>query len=235
MKKHLPAAVFLILVCSLSAFAQRTVVIYQPNEKTVTAVLSATEQKLMDKGVLPKVRKKLISDACSESVDISAIMHGAFNRAAAAQTLVFYQFCQTGNGLGSTGIAVFEGGKVVGNYISTESGWTMDAKTLPDINQNGVDEIALFYSGGMHQGSGGIGVDIMEFSGRMLKGIGWFQAQSFTETTDVEYKVTAKSAIKPLFFREKWSSPDDGKPYRKVGNTLPLKLKAVFGSFEELK
>ncbi|MEP6850409.1 MAG: hypothetical protein ABI999_16230 [Acidobacteriota bacterium] len=235
MKTHMLAAVFLILVCSLSAAAQRTVVINRPNEKTVTAILSASEQKLMDKSVLPKVRKKLASDACSESVDVSGIIHGAFTRAGTTQTLVFYQFCQTGNGFGSAGIAIFEGGKVTGNYISAESGWTADAKTLPDINQNGVDEIALFYSGGMHQGQGGIGADIMEFSGRMLKGLGWFQAQSFTETTDVEYKMTAKPGAKPLFFREKWSSPDDGKPYRKVGNALPLKLKAVFGSFEELK
>lgn len=51
--------------------------------------------------------------------------------------------------------------KVISSYVA-ESGWTLGITVLPDINQNGFDEFALYYSGGMHQGQGGTGVDILE-------------------------------------------------------------------------
>ncbi|MGH9820674.1 MAG: hypothetical protein ACRD43_10940, partial [Pyrinomonadaceae bacterium] len=88
-----------------------------------------------------------------------------------------------------------------------------------------------YYSGGMHQGSGGTGVDIMEFSNRGVKGIGWFQAESFTERTNAVYKVTVRPGAVPAFFKEKWVANSAGK-YRKVGKVLPFKLSAAIGKFE---
>jgi hypothetical protein len=226
--------VFVASVAAVPVFSQAAVVINAPNAEPSKPVLSSAEQALMDKEILPKVRKKLAGEACDESIELAGVTHGAFTRKGADQTLLFYQFCQTGNGLGSAGLAVIEGGAVIGNYVSAESGWTNDARKLPDINQNGLDEVALYYSGGMHQGQGGIGVDIMEFAGGALKGIGWYQAEGFTETTDNAYKVTVRPGPKPLFFRERWTSMDDGKSYRKAGNAVPLKLTPALGAFEAL-
>ena len=241
--RHLASVVLALFVLSISIFGQ-TVVINDPaiesakmEQSAVDAakiVLPTAEQALMDKSILPKIWEKLKSESCEESIEVSGRVQGAFTKAGTKQTLVFYQFCQTGNGLGSVGVAIIDGGKVVGNFVSAESGWSADAKVLPDINQNGLDEVALYYSGGMHQGAGGTGVDIMEFSAGSLKGVGWFLAEEFTETSPVMgYKVTVTPAKTPVFQREKYIQSKDGK-WRKSGAPVPLKLKPVETKFEAI-
>ena len=223
------------------AFAQTSVVISDPVAESAKAEhaavnaskieLSAAEQALMDNSILPKARAKLKSEVCEESIDISSRVQGAFTKAGAKQTLIFYQFCQTGNGLGSVGVAIIDNGKVVGNFVSVESGWTDHANVLPDINQNGLDEIALYYSGGMHQGAGGTGVDIIEYSNGALKGIGWFQAEGFTETGPViGYRVTVAPGKTPAFFKEKYTQDAAGK-WKKTGTAVPLKLTKAVSEF----
>lgn len=231
---YLSAIIAAITFAGGPALAQSTFVINTPGEQPAKAVLATAEKRLFDRSVLPKVRKRLAGGACDESVEIAGIMHGAFSKPGTDQTAIFYQFCQTGNGLGSAGVALFDNGRVIGNYVSEESGWAVDAKVLPDINKNGLNEVALYYSGGMHQGNGGTGVDIMEFSVSGLKGTGWFQAEGFTERTSWTYKVTVRPGAVPAFFQEKWTSTKTGK-YRRIGKPTPLKLKPVFGKFEAVR
>lgn len=238
---YLWLAAFFASFMSLSIYGQGSVLINDPvaeSAKMDAAApdggkngLPAAEEAVFNKSVLPKVRTKLKSEGCEETIEVSGRAVGAFTKAGAKQTLIFYQFCQTGNGLGSVGVAVLENGGVVGNFVSAESGWSVDAKALPDINQNGIDEIALYYSGGMHQGAGGTGVDVMEISSRGLTGIGWFMAEEFTETSPVMgYKVTANPGAKPAFFREKYTQNSAGQ-WRKTGVAAPLKLKEVNSAF----
>jgi hypothetical protein len=231
---YFPTAILVIAFISISSVAQSSIVINTPGELPAKPTLNAAEKRLMDRSILPKVRKKLAGDACTAEREIAGIMHGAFSKAGTDQTLIFYQFCQTGNGLGSVGVALFDNGKVAGNYVSAESGWAVDAKILPDINKNGMNEVALYYSGGMHQGSGGTGVDIMEISGGNLKGIGWFQTEGFNEKSNWAYKVWVKPGAVPAFFQEKWAANSAGK-LRKAGNAVPLQLKKTFGTFEAIK
>ena len=109
------------------------------------------------------------------------------------------------------------------------------AVAISDLNQNGLDEIALYYSGGMHQGAGGTGVDIMEFSNGALKGLGWFQAEEFTETSPVMgYKIVAHPAKTPTFTREKFVQNAAGK-WRKAGAPITIKLKPAVVEFESAK
>jgi len=226
----------LIALCFASVcMAQTGVVINDPTLPTTAAKLTAAEQSIMDKSVLPAARKKLASDLCEETVEAAGIVQGSFTKPGARQTLIFYQLCQTGNGLGAAGVAVIEDGAVVGNFVSADSGWTVDARALPDINQNGVNEFALYYSGGLHQGEGGTGVDIFEISGGTFREIGWFQAESFTADGPVTgYKVTAKPGKTPTFSREDYVQNAAGK-WRKVGKPYALKIMAVTGTFEALK
>ena len=87
----------------------------------------------------------------------------------------------------------------------------------------------------MHQGQGGTGVDIMEFSAAGVKGLGWFQADSFGEETgDFSYKVTVKPGKTPIFYREKYISTGENK-WRKSGKTAAFKLGQVSGKFTVLK
>jgi hypothetical protein len=226
---------FLIAFCFLvtTVSAQTTIVVNDPT-KNETPSANAAEENLVKRQVLPKARKIWSNDVCTEEFEITGTAQGAFSKPNASQTLIFYQFCQTGNGFGNNGLVLVENGKIVGSYIS-EGGWALNLKSLPDINQNGLNEFALYYSGGMHQGQGGTGVDLMEFSATGIKGLGWFQADSFGEETgDFGYKVTVKPGKTPIFYREKYLSPAENK-WRKSGKIAPFKLEQISGNFTVLK
>ena len=57
----------------------------------------------------------------------------------------------------------------------------------------------------MHQGAGGTGVDVFEFSGNSLHGLGWFQSEGFSEDAPTfGYKVYVKQGKAPVFSRQKY-------------------------------
>jgi hypothetical protein len=226
---------FLIVFCFLAggAFAQTTIVINDPTKES-PKFISPVEENLVKRQILPKARKLWAGDVCTEEFEITDIAKGAFSKSGVSQTLIFYQFCQTGNGFGNNGLVLVENGKIVGSYVS-EGGWALGLKSLPDVNQNGLDEFLLYYSGGMHQGQGGTGVDIMEFSAAGIRGLGWFQADSFgPETGDFGYKVSVKPGKTPIFYREKYVSNAQDK-WRKTGKIAAFKLGEVSGKFTVLK
>ena len=221
------------ILLAAAVFAQAAIVINDPVAEPAKPVVSPADSALMERMVLPKARQNWTeNEACTEDYQVMGEASGAFTRAGAKQKLIFYQFCQTGNGLGNNGLVLIENGKVVGSYIS-ESGWAMDLKALPDINQNGLHEFLLYYSGGMHQGQGGVGVDIMEFSAGGVKGLGWFQAEGFTEDDSWAYKVSVKKGKTPVFYREKYISKND--TLRKSGKIAAFKLGKTYSSYSVLQ
>lgn len=233
MKKQI-LLVFIFWSFTISIFGQQTVVINDPNVEPGKPNISPADENLIKTKVLPKVRQKWVSQdsGCEEAFEVAGVIKGSFSKANSNQTLVFYSFCQTGNGLGNNGLVLIEDGNVVGSYVS-EGGWTLDLRVLPDINQNGLNEFALYYSGGMHQGQGGTGVDLMEFSASGVKGIGWFNAETFTETTYFGYKVSVKAGKIPVFYREKYINKN--QKWRKSGASAIFKLDKIYGKFEALK
>ncbi|MFT3743203.1 MAG: hypothetical protein QM785_02810 [Pyrinomonadaceae bacterium] len=220
--------------CTLCVFSQGTVVVNDPTKEDAEVKLSATQQALFD-SAMPAVKKAIMTDTCNaDSIDVAGVANGAFSKAGAKQTLIFYQFCQTGNGFGWVGLVLIEDGKVVGSYVS-DSSWTVGIGAVPDINQNGLDEFTLEYSGGMHQGQGGVGVDLMEFAGGIPKGIGWYKAEEFADTEAVSvWKLTAKPGPVPVFYKQKYFSGENSK-YRKVGANAITKLTKVSGKFTVVK
>jgi hypothetical protein len=232
---------FLLVFCFLTAaaFAQRqtTVVINDPTKEDKPLPATKAEENLIKRSVLPKVRKMWADEAgCEEAFEIAGTAKGTFSKTGAEQTLIFYQFCQTGNGFGNNGLVLMENGKITASYVS-ESGWALGIKSLPDINQNGLNEFLVYYSGGMHQGAGGTGADVMEFSGTggEIKALGWFQASSFGEEADeLGYKVSVKPGKTPIFYREKYISPGENE-WRKSGRIAAFKLDKVDRKFDALK
>jgi hypothetical protein len=221
-------------LCVISAFGQANIVVNDPSIESPTTKLGAADKVIIERGALSKVRKALADDICIEEFEPAGVIKGAFSKPNTTQTLVFYQFCQTGNGLGKVGLILIEGGKVTGNYTS-EGGWSVGLAVLPDINQNGRDEFALYYSGGMHQGQGGTGVDIMEFTATGLRGIGWFQADAFFDEADsIGWKVSVKKAKVPVFFREKYTAKEEGK-WRKTGKPARFSLGKIYSKFVAVK
>lgn len=227
-------AIAVFASCSLSVFAQGTVVVNDPTKEAAEVKLSVADQALFD-SALPAVKKAISSETCNaDSIEVAGAATGAFSKPASKQMLTFYQYCQTGNGFGWVGLVLIEGGKVVGSYIS-DSSWTVGIGAVPDINQNGLDEFTLAYSGGMHQGQGGVGVDLMEFAGGIPKGIGWYKAEEFADTEAVSvWKLTAKPGAVPVFYKQKYFSGENSK-YRKVGANAVTKLTKVNGRFTAVK
>jgi hypothetical protein len=231
MEKRICGAALAIAVFAVCGRAQSAIVINDPTAKAMPAKLAASETRLMERSDLPPERKLLVSDLCEEEYEVANSTKGAFTQPGARQTVVFYQFCQTGNGLGSVGVAILESGKVIGNYVAAEGGWTVDVRNLPDINDNGLDEIALYFSGGMHQGAGGTGVEVMEFSPAGLRSLGWFQAESFSDSgPSVGYRITARKARTPTFTRQKLTSKND-KTWRSAGRPTPFRLSKPITKF----
>jgi hypothetical protein len=226
------------LLCAASVFGQELVVIHDPVAEMKEAPkveLSAVERNIMNRVALPKVRKKLAGEEfCKEEFDPSAVLHGSFSRAGTNQTVIFYQYCQTGNGLGQVGLVLIEGTKMLGNFIA-DVGWSVGGRLVPDLNRNGLDEFALYYSGGIHQGNGGVGVDLMEFDPTGPRGVGWFQAENFTDDgDDYSYKVWAKLGRRPIFYRQKFVSDNSGK-FRRVGAQTTFRMSQAVGKFAAVR
>ena len=231
MKIGLPVIFWLL---GSAAMCQTTVVLNTPGADPPSSSVTAADAALVSRSVLPKVRKLLASDACEEAFEAAGAADGSFTRVGARQRVVFYQFCQTGNGFGAVGLAIIEAGKLVASFAA-DAGWAVGVKAIPDINENGLDEIALYYSGGIHQGAGGTGVDILELGGGKIKGLGWFQAESFDDTNPaVGYLVTAKQGNSPAFFREKKVQTAAGK-WRTAGRRIPLKVEKVVGIYSAVR
>ena len=215
-------------------FAQQTIVINEPDAKVAPLVMNTAEIDLIKSKILPKVRKHWANnESCDEKFEITSRVRGAFSAPNSTQELVLFEFCQTGNGFGNNGLILIEGGKIIGSYVS-EGGWAIDLESLPDINQNGLNEFLVYYSGGLHQGEGGTGVDLMEFSAAGVKGLGWFQSDSFGEETgDWSYKVSVKKGKTPVFYREKYISKND--KFQKSGKIAAFKLGKNVADFTTLK
>jgi hypothetical protein len=235
MRSALLAFFFITLMLAPAVvYGQNPVIVNTPGEEAKAAALTRADKSLIERAALPKVRKKLADDACEESFEPAGVVEGSFSKAGTTQRLIFYQFCQTGNGLGWAGLILIENNRVVGNYVA-DAGWVVGLKSLPDINADGLNEVALYYSGGMHQGAGGTGVDIVELGPGGPKGIGWFQAESFSDTGPViGYKVTVKPGANPAFYRERHVQNAAGR-WRRTGASTLLKLKAIVSAFETVR
>jgi hypothetical protein len=238
MKNKFLLSFSIVFYClATAAFAQpQTIVINDPTEWNKPFSANAAEENLIKRSILPQVKKHWTTDVCEEDFSIVGTISGAFTKPNSKQTLILFQYCQTGNGFGNNGLVLIEKAKIVDSYVS-EGGWALNIKRLPDINQNGLDEFAVYYSGGMHQGQGGTGVDVMEFTGALglIKGLGWFQADaSGEETGDFGWKVTVKPGKTPVFYREKYVSKTENN-WRKSGKIATFKLGKTYGKFTAMK
>ena len=228
--------VLLFVVVAIPVSAQKTLVVYDATLELLDELpmLPDAEQAVYERSVLPKLKAKYQSDTCSVEPELAGEVSGKFTKKSVVQKAAFYQVCQTGNGLGIVAVVVFENNKLVGIW-GDESGWSLQINTIADLNGNGFDEFTLSYSGGMHQGEGGIGVDVMEFTNGKPQSMGWFQGEKFMDTeTESGYKVTVRTGKTPVFYRQKYVANSRGKLMKSGANAV-FKLKKVETSFEEIR
>lgn len=223
MKNIVLSLIFVLSIASFN-FGQDTFVITDPLKTEKGAGITSAVENLIKTQVFPKAKDHWEEDICpSGSEELGGVAKGAFTKSAANQTLVLYQYCQTGNGLGNNILVLLENGKIVKTF-GEESGWAINLRQLPDINQNGIDEFAVTYGGGMHQGQGGTGIDILEFVNGKPKILGWLQESAFTEDSEYSYKVWVKKGKTPVFYREKYA-PNKNNKQVKIGKAVAFKLK----------
>lgn len=228
--------VLLFVVVAIPVSAQKALVVYDATLELLDelSVLPDAEQAVYEQSVLPKLKAKYQSDTCSVEPELAGEVSGKFTKKGVVQKAAFYQVCQTGNGLGTVAVVIFENNKLVGIW-GDESGWSLQINTIADLNGNGFDEFTLSYSGGMHQGEGGVGVELMEFGGGKPRSMGWFQGEKFMDTeTESGYKVTVRTGKTPVFYRQKYVANSRGKLMKSGANAV-FKLKKVETSFEEVK
>ena len=224
-----------ILLLAIGVSAQQTVVVNDPRVAEKPSAISAPDQNVFDREVWPLMRKKYEGEDCTPEDESSEAVHGSFTKPKTKQTLIFFQVCQTGNGHGIAGFAIIENGKVVAIHGADQAGWVVGVRALPDINLNGVDEVALYWSGGLHQGEGGIGVDVWEISGNGIRGLGWFQSEGVSnDSPTVGYKVSVKKGKLPVFSRQKYLT-DDSIKWRPSGRPTVFKLRKNVVAFADLR
>lgn len=213
-----------------TVFGQTKQIVFDPT-KNVSETKASPAEEMLVKTVLPKTRKTWTEDVCTEDFSITGKAKGAFTKQNAAQTAFIYEYCQTGNGFANDGIVIVEAGKIVAHYLY-EGAWTLDLTSLPDINNNGIDELVVHNSGGMHQGIFGTGLDILEISPKGIKEIGAMQTSyndcgaGLSKNCRADnYKITVDKGEIPIFYsqkfvqvRKKW------KPLGKIVKTKMFKL-----------
>lgn len=210
-----------------TVFGQTTQVVFDPT-KNVSETKASPAEEMLVKTVLPKARKTWTEDVCTEDFSITGKAKGSFTKQNAAQTAFIYEFCQTGNGFANDGIVIVEAGKIVAHYLY-EGAWTLDLTSLPDINNNGIDELVVHNSGGMHQGIFGTGLDILEISPKGIKEIGATQtsyndcgAGLSKNCRDDSYKITADKDEIPIFYSQKFVQVR--KKWKPLGKTVKAKM-----------
>ena len=235
MRSKLALVLATLVAATAAAAAQNVLVVHDPTRTAAERKLTTAERRIFERDALPAVRKSIKPEVCEESLQDAGVIRGSFSEPGKRQSLIFYEYCQSGNGFGWNGLVLIEGDMVTGNFIS-EGGWGMSIEPVSDINQNGVQEFTLSYSGGLHQGVGGVGVDLMEFVGGIPIGLGWYKAEAFGPTeASTSWKLTAKPGKVPVYYKQKFYSAEGRKP-RPVGGNSPTKLGKTFVSkFEVVK
>lgn len=235
------ALLFLFLnLLTISIQAQTSVTIYDPAKGELKADFTDEESEQLKNAIDPLLKKVIAEDTCSGDFQITNATDGAFTRRRAKQRAFLYEYCQYGNGFSYGGIAVTENGKIVANHYFS-GGWQMEFWSLPDINNNGLNEMAIHWSGGMHQGKIGTAIIVLEDGSGRLAEIGATQA-SWSECDGdnsslkcgYDWKITARKGAKPVFYHQKMTG-GDGKKWRVAGKSMAVKFEKSSAKYIALK
>lgn len=180
-------------------------------QKTGTAAekqLVEKEFKTNEAAILQKSKFKC-DEGTDEGVSILGSADGAFTKSDAKQKAYLYERCRAGRSFGIGGVMVVEDGKAVAHYLYGENGLAAGMFALPDIDKNGLSEIALIFAD-TNQGYGTTSVDIIEATGQSTVFLGRTQAHTDNsgaamddakvETTD--YVISVQPSTTPTFLRD---------------------------------
>jgi hypothetical protein len=243
-KRNLWQALILVLCGASFTYGQRTQIVYDPMVHSESAPPTVEEDRLMRRSVLPKARAEWKeNESCGEDFRLIDSALGSFTRRGARQKAFLYEFCQTGNGFANNGLIITEGGKIL-LHFAEEGGWNMAMRSLPDINRNGLDELVVETSSGMHQGKVGGSVTLLEVSPAAVRELGYTlafsnecDAEMSEDECDRSYRITAAPGARPVFYRQRFVNVgDEEKPrWRKRGKLQKIRLNKTEVKFKLLR
>lgn len=207
--------IFLVIMCGIFApqfFGQTNnlTAVYDGRTGLKLARISAENQKLIETEVRKKEKflKEKINVVCDEEeFSVFDAAAGAFTRAGSSQKAFMYELCRSGRSFGIGGIVIVEDGKIVSHYAYGENGLYIGLIAVPDINQNGIQEILLIGSGS-GQGYTSSAIETYEILNGKLNFLGrasvyddnYGTGKRVLEAT--AYKIFAQKATAPIFTRE---------------------------------
>lgn len=239
--QYFPRVLVAAFLMAVPIFGQVSVTVYDPLKKEAEKSFTAVEEKLVTAKAVPKALtywKDTAGCDAAGNFNITGAASGAFTRKAASQRAVLYELCQTGNGFANSGLVIIEAGKIIAHFVSA-GGWNLNVISLPDINKNGFDELAVETSGGMHQGYSGTSVTMLEVSLAAAKELGWFLAYTNEcenggpeEYCDRSYKITAKPAVATVFYQQRYDNKGSDETTKWVASGKRTVVKPKKGTFK---
>jgi hypothetical protein len=226
-----PSALLFALAAAgvaVRAHAQTPALIFDARAAVTPTEPSAAEAALLERVVRREARAAWRGkDVCSEAFTVLGRARGAFTRPDAAQTVALYSYCAMGRQMGREGLAVLDSGRVVAHVV-WEGGLDDGLLALPDLNQNGLSEIAIA-SGGSGQGFMQAGLAVVELGSRGVQKLGMFVTYTNNCGTDEPRLAEHASALfatagaSPRFFSEGFVKPCDAPgPWRAESARAPV-------------
>jgi len=188
-------------------------------------VTQTAEKSFVEKEVRPKeaVIKKLAEmedyEYASDAFSVSSVVEGSFTKPNSKQKAYLYTLSISDEMKYPPqidGIIIAEDGKVISHYVKQGVRGSYDSlKTLPDINQNGLDELVLNPSNSINFDKFQKSVEIYEAADGLIN-LGSFLTFTYDNSSDVSnagvaiaYKISVEGGKKPIFYRETYEQKSD--------------------------
>lgn len=213
----------------------KLVEIYDGREasRTKKLLLSKAEREVVEKEVRGKeseIKKKHPSECVNNDFSVDSGIKGSFTKPNLSETAYFYSLCtdgSTSSPIGVGGIVIFEAAKMTALYTFQTVGFT-EIKSLPDINKNGLSEIAIITENG-GQGARATNLMLLEYEpSDLLNYLGSTKVGSVSLSTTPPMETTSVISVEPsanpTFFYDLYAKEDGAKdwsPNRK-GEKLTL-------------
>lgn len=231
--------------------SQKKVEIYdgrKPMKPAQDASKSDTEQAEKEfKSKEPVVKQKMGDFYCFDEDNkfgLTGMSTGSFTKPNSNQKAFLYELCSSGSShFGTGGILIMEGDKAVAHIVYGENGlYNGSFSSLPDINQNGLNELMLTV-GQTHQGYTGEALTLVEFPEGDLKIIGG--AVTMTDNSGAmedeaeikaeAYKIWAEPSAKPVFYRDLYEQNGNAKDWKLVKKAEKFTLdNREFGKYHKI-
>jgi hypothetical protein len=218
-----------VAAASPGARAEPFVLLFDARAFAVPAQLSAAEAALLERVVRPQARAAWRgADACTDAFAVVGRARGAFTRPGARQSAVLYRFCETGRQTGMSGVAVLEPGRVAAHMVF-EGGGEDAVAALPDVDGNGLSEIAIA-SAGSGQGYMEGGVAVVELGASGVRKLGAFVTYR-NNCGSEERRLAERASVlhgtpgpTPRFFIEGFTKPCEGPGrWRRASARVPVR------------